>query len=185
MLAMGGCRQFYERDKRISEYIKAALDRNTRIIHHRGQAAKSVPGVIIDTSFSLDPNLKILLDSRIKVIVTSTYGLPIPDCKPGSLSEEDWKLISNVYSKHSEWANLAGKPDLTVFIGARFEDCISNAIHYYCNHFRQPNERVAYIPDACVSRDLERQKNQEIRLRRIGVTPIDYTTALNGSSTPA
>lgn len=177
-LIIGRVDEYKERDQMLAEFLKQSLDNNARIIHHRHQKQESFGGVLCDTAFMQDPVYPFLFDSRIEQIVTTHYGVPLPDKKPAALSDENWGILTGEYLSHSELKRKVGTPNLVLFIGGVFENCISNAISYFLRDLKQTSTSIHYIDGLCVSLDQEQKEKTASRLAEQGVKPISSNKAI-------
>ena len=176
---IGPMEEHKERDERVNSFVTKALELRVKVIHHGNKNSKYVDGLIQDVGFECDPLYKFLSDPRLAEVVTTNYGLPIPNEQPQEFPQEMWELFKEYFTSHEQLKETVGEGhDTTFFIGGILEACVTNAACYYHNHFRKAKEKVFFIPELCVSLDEEKRRSAKILLAEREIFPIDYDKAM-------
>ncbi len=116
-LVIGPLEEYKERDKKIAAFIRCALRNQARILVHRRTTHDSLAGVLGDTAFLSDPMYVWLSDTRMDTVVTTKYGIPLPNKKPRDLTEDEWLEYTKVFTTEEQFRKERGDPTKTFFIG--------------------------------------------------------------------
>lgn len=185
-LMLGPVAEFQERDKVLSNVVNHALDRGVQVVCHWLQHPESIEGAIEQVTFSVDPLFAWTKDQRMHHVVTSKYGVPIPDNPPGNISQRSWENLKKYFTTQSKLREVMGNPDMIIFVGGLLEACVTSAMGYHHQYDRRKGQRVAYIPELCVSLDQEQRRMFEGELEKIAIERVNCAEAqrmfMNGNT---
>ncbi len=173
----------HARDSQVAAFVGRALESSAQVIHHRNKSSRFLDGILQDTMFQYDPLFDFLRDQRLSSVVTSPFGIPLPDEKPAGCTDELWKAAQEVYSSHSQFQRELKERSACILIGGVLEACVSNFALYYHQHYRQEGEGIVYIPALCVSFNTMTKREREKALQGVSIKPLSYQRALQMLST--
>lgn len=166
----------HERDIKISNFVKNAMDQGNKVVSHKYRSL-SVVDHLANLALELDPIYDFLSDDRIVNVCSTIYGTPLPDEKPEDISDDIWELLEEVYiSSVSLGKEVQGQGDV-VFIGGLLERCVANAAGYFDDHYRTPGQRLFYVPELCVSRNESEVSEIKEKLAARDITSISSEAA--------
>ena len=183
--SIGPIKKYEERDAKISETIKKFLEAGARVLHHRAHEVpiseeiteREMNGLMIESSFQMDPFFNILFDKRITSILTLRQGLPIPNTRPENVSENGWKYISERYASYAEVKRLFGNYENAFFIGGQLENCMTSFMVWANDNIRANGQRFYYIPQLCASTDAIYRTKMETEFQKRNILPINVKEA--------
>lgn len=181
-LEMGPIEQYAERDQKVAHFLQCGLDAEARILHYRDAPKDTIRGALVN--LALEPNVfyKALSDPRVDdTIITTLYGVPIPDECPPQISKEDrelYELYHSIFTTRSQLQQKLGTPSATFFIGGALEACVGNMAEYYDRYYRKNGERAYYIPELCASFNEQLRQRREERLASRSIERLTYDQAL-------
>ena len=177
-LIYGSIEEFEERDRKVVEFVRTALDLNIKILRHEFPPKGTINYMLQHGSISADPIYEeILFDEGIQEVVTLDNGKPIFDKKPEEMSEKIWKKFNGLFVSDSELKKLIGNPDRTFYIGGFFEGCVRNMAYHQIRNYT-PDKEVFCVEELCAS--INDKKTQEVRenIKREGIKIITYEEAI-------
>ncbi|MBI4139783.1 hypothetical protein HY483_02365 [Candidatus Woesearchaeota archaeon] len=177
-LVVGAIKEHSKRDKNIGTLGRTVLDTGGRILHYRSDHGQSIQGMLQNIALKTCPALEFLLDERVRTVVTTLRGCPLPDEKPEGIDEEKWKNLKEVYATQSALAEAVGTAELSIFIGGALEACLANTISFHNHYYRRNGEELMYIPELCATFDKERAKIVKKLLTEINVKEATYEEAM-------
>lgn len=170
--------EFEERDEKIVEFIRSALDLKARVLKH--DSNNGMIELMAYGAISLDPIFRdILKDKRIRNVFTiSTTGLPLPEQKPDYVTSlESWRMAKKIISSNSKLKRSIGSPKRTFYIGGYFDVCIKNMALHQRKHYT-PKKEIFYVEDLCVVGDSRKEKNAREELLKANINSINYEEAM-------
>src|SRR3989344_6326115 len=162
---VGPRKETHERDTQVATFVGRALKSGAEVIHHQNKSSRFLEGVIQDGMFQFDPLFDFLNDPKISSVVTSPFGIPLPNEKPVGCSDETWKAAQQAYTSHSQFQQELRNPSVSFLIGGVLEACVSNFALYYHQHYRRTGEKMFYLPSLCVSFDTMTRRERERALQ--------------------
>lgn len=146
----GECPEHLERDKKVSEFVYASLEKGSDVLNHRRYGSQEM--LDYEKELLKDPLYKKLLaDDRIRSFYTQNDGLPLSQNPPDVPESELHEALKSIIS-HKKLRQIVGipRPDLVFFIGGFFEQCMGNFSIYYAERISE-GEMMFCIPEFCVS----------------------------------
>ncbi len=178
-LGIGPVEEYHERDVKLNRFITTALEAQVNVLHHQYHDGNFLTPIMQSLAFETDPLYSFLQDPRIKTITTLPFGTPPPPIKPEKVPEDVWTEIHQTWSSYEEVKEKIGAPSTVLFIGGALEACIGGFIQYFDKYYRKPNQKVAYVPELCVTIDHNFWTAQmKPKLDSLNVKAIDYDRAL-------
>jgi len=178
-LVCGRIKEFEDRDRKVANFVKTALDSKIKILRHEFPPNINVEyflqlGAISQDSFYGD----LLFDERILKVTTLDNGEPIVDKRPKEIDVEKWNKFKDLFISDSELGRLIGNPERTFYIGGFFEACVKNMAYHQIKRYT-PERDVFVIEEICASSPND-EKTQEVRegLQKDGIKIISYKEAL-------
>lgn len=175
---IGPVPEFEERDKNLSTLVAETLAANGRVIVHRDDDEKSLRSAMQDMAFRIDPLFSFLFDSRVESVVTTHYGLPIPDKRPDAVPKKMWTALRKTYTSHSTLQRKISKPRTVFFVGGVLENCVVNAACYFHKHYQTPGQQLLYVKELCVSQDTTLLEKIQPQFDERGIQAISYQDAM-------
>ena len=123
-----------ERDAQIETLLRKAMDSGGKVIYHRDKYLQDFVGGMHDLTLSFNPHLKILLAKGVSQIVTTKYGLPIPESIPEEV--EGYKEYMRYYTSVSGLERLMGLNSRGIVIGGFLECCVRNFIGFILHNYK-------------------------------------------------
>lgn len=180
----GPSRKNRKQHTQVATFVGRALESGAQVIHHRNKSPKYLDGIIQETMFNFDPLFGFLRDQRLSEVVTSPFGIPLPDEKPAGCTDEVWKAAQEVYTSHSQFQRELRERSACILIGGVLEACVSNFALYYDQHYRRDGEEMFYIPELCVSFNTMTRRERKKALQAVNIKPLSYQRATKLLSTP-
>ena len=177
-LVVGSIKEFKERDKKINSLVKKILDSKGKIINQNYSSGNVFEELLYKSALYEDKIFKFLFDKTTYQVTTTCYGTPIPDSKPDNIKEDIWKILTAIYTKHSELKTIIESHKKMLFIGGTLEACLPNAILYFYDKYKIPNENLLYVPEICVSFEQDKAKSAIEKLTEKGILPIKFKDAI-------
>ena len=172
-------KKFVQRDRQVSELVQTALNSDGMVIHHMDTPADSKLGEYRDNAFMINPLYSFLFSGKLIEVVTTEWGVPITDEKPKGTPQATWALYEATNIKHSELLRKMEGIDLHLLIGGALENCLGNMASYILDYYYFPPSAVKYIPNLCVSVDMNARRNRERELQQKGIEAITYERAVD------
>jgi hypothetical protein len=177
-LNLGPVEEFKERDEKLRYFVDQALNYKTRVLIHHHRHPKSIDGAMVSIGFHVDPLFKFMFDPRIKQVVTTLYGAPLPDERIETISEDQWNLLKDYFTSDSNLRRIVGKPKNIFFIGGVLEKCLCNAAAHFLSYQNGESQKIFYIPELCVSFDQTQREITEGKLKDRSIESISAKEAI-------
>ncbi len=177
---IGPIEAFRERDLKVAEFLRLALDLDHQVLHHRHHRADTLDGSLCDVAFKSDPIYgSLLFDSALDTIVTTSRGTPFPDERPEQIPLERWEIYMHHFTTDMQFKEILKPRDLSFFIGGCLDACLANAMGYFNLHHRLTEEKLFYVPELCVTLDETKFPEIKEKLDRLHIYPLIYAEAKN------
>ncbi len=178
-LVLGPIEQFAERDKRVSEFISTALNGGVDVLMHKNDSGDMMKSIVEEMVLYRDSHFKILFDSRVNICTTTQWGMPLPDLRPETFSQDVWDRAIEIYdSRKSLYEKVRGHTK-TMFIGGVLENCVANAMGYFQDEFGFAGKDIFYVPELCVSIDSVQLGLVDVKFKERGFSELTTEQALN------
>ena len=159
-----------QRDIQIDSLVRKVINSGGKVIHHRDKHRDDALVHFGNIMFSSNPHLKILLEERITKIVTTHYGLPIPNDLPSDF--KDRELFMRYYTSVDGFREAIGTPSRNIIIGGLLECCVRNFIGFML--FNYSDFPIYCVEDLCVSEDQVKRRAAIREFEKHGVEVISY-----------
>lgn len=171
-IQIGPCPEYEARDRAVTQFVQKMLDLDSKVLLHLRYDGNKMHHILEEVALHVDPLYKIFLDERIEQVVTTGYGVPLPDQRLEKLSDEQWGSVQNIYTSNAQLqAKMSGHKEV-LFMGGILENCITNMASYFHAKYRVEGQDVRYIPELSVSRDEELWTQMQIVLGDRKIYPI-------------
>ncbi|MBI2148590.1 hypothetical protein HYU23_02830 [Candidatus Woesearchaeota archaeon] len=177
-LKIGPVPEFRKRDKKVEQLARKVLSSGGKVIYYKYSDGNFVKEVMHESALHSDPIYQFLYGS-VETVTTTPYGIPIPDEKPAKIEVEAWKLMTELYTRHSELRQIIEGHENVVFIGGALEKCLANAAIYFNQHYREPGQKLLYVPELCVSFNADEKERAVEKLSRNNIELIKFTEVMS------
>jgi len=176
-LVVGPVKEYAERDKKLSDFVKGAIELSYPIVcFERSRAINPINSIFERVALESDDLFEPLFDPHITWIGTDSYGLPIRDQKPVDMSEEVWQAITETTITNSQYSRKISNLKEVIVCGGEYSRCERNFMEYIDAFHSGITERF-YIPELSViiGQDLAEETTRV--LRGIGFRPVSCEQA--------
>ena len=177
-LVCGFIEEFKERDKKVVNFVKTALDSGVRILRHEFHPKGTLDYIIQHGTIPLCPIYgDILFDEKIIEVITLYNGNPRSNKKPEEMDDGKWEEFSELFVSDSKLKELMKNPQRTFYIGGFFEACVKNMAYHQIKNYT-PEGEIFCVEELCASTNDD--KTQEVRdgLKDDGIKVIGYEEAM-------
>lgn len=180
-LIIGPIQEFTERDQKVSDFVKTALDNEIQIFNYdRVDLDRPLGAIMHATALIADPLYSFIKDKRINIVMATGYGLILPEEKPDEISDENWNYLCEIYSNWPDLRSKIQNSSPALFIGGALEACLANAAINFSRQFDDNRQQIFYVPELCVSVDSDFLEKEALpKLEERGINPLSYEEALS------
>ncbi len=145
-----------ERNRKIGTFLRRALDSGVDVIKYRFPKFNPIEILTIDLPFDMSKDMKVVLDERVKSIMTTQWGVPLPDEKQKNMPEEVWEELRRLVVTGEGMRKVVDPNSIPIFLGGFYEFCLTNAIGYYARVLRTEGKPIYCLKDLSVVRGDEK-----------------------------
>ncbi len=178
-LVFGLVEETESRNAQVKSFLETAVESGSRLLHHRDRAPDTIEGAMVDVALRVSEYLETLFRQDVQQVVTTHYGVPIPDIYPDGTSQEFRDFADRTFTKHTPLQKIIGNPRRNFVIGGIYEACVANFANYYAQYYPMGERKIVCIRELCVSLDEKEQKKIEGWLKSKGVKTISYEEAIS------